>query len=135
MNGLLEIIAIVIPIVALLFIVFVGAMVFSPKMRTAFTKREIKAAKSMFEDLQGELTEMGTAVGSMSANIQKGILDKNEETMKENARRTASIEKESIEIKARALKDGLTKNSKYCKHCGTAIDEDSKFCKECGKEQ
>ena len=135
MSGLLEIMAIAIPIVALLFIVFVGAMVFSPKMRAVFTKREIRAAKSMFEDLQGELTEMGTAVGSMSANIQKVILDKNEKIMRENERRTASIAGEGIEIKARALKNGLTKNCKYCKHCGVSIDEDSRFCKECGKEQ
>ena len=34
-----------------------------------------------------------------------------------------------------AIKDGLSDNKMYCKHCGDLIDSDSEFCKHCGKRQ
>lgn len=131
----MEILVFVIFTLAFVGIIGITIMMFSPNLRTKLLKREFRATKSMLEDLQGELTEMGTTVGTVSANIQKGILDQNEDALREGERKRASIEKEGIEIKTRAIKDGLTKNIMYCKHCGAAIDEDSKFCKACGKKQ
>jgi len=43
--------------------------------------------------------------------------------------------KDGIKTTARAIKEGFSKDSAYCKHCGSGIDSDSKFCKKCGKEQ
>ena len=50
------------------------------------------------------------------------IQSENKDTMKNMASTT------------KAIKDGI-KDTKFCKHCGTKIDNDSKFCKNCGKEQ
>ena len=71
--------------------------------------------------------------------MEKNILSENEEELKDIYTRSANIEKEAIEIKAKAVKDGFAKksaeDSKYCKYCGALIDDDSLFCKQCGKEQ
>ena len=65
----------------------------------------------------------------------KDIISSNEDDLKEISTKSANISKDGIEIKARAIKDGLTKEKKFCKYCGDSIDSDSKFCKNCGKEQ
>ena len=72
--------------------------------------------------------------------MQKDILDENEEDLKEISAKSANIEKEAIEIKARAVRDGFINNeekedNKYCKYCDALIDDDSLFCKKCGKKQ
>ena len=74
-------------------------------------------------------------MGNIGVNIRKNILDENEDTLRDLTIREANIDKEGIKIKTRAIKDGLSKDNMYCKHCGETIDEDSKFCKKCGKEQ
>lgn len=65
----------------------------------------------------------------------KDIISSNEDDLKEISTKSANISKDGIEIKARAIRDGLTKEKNFCKHCGDSIDSDSKFCKNCGKEQ
>ena len=66
---------------------------------------------------------------------EKDILDNNEEDLKEIVRRSADIESEGLKIKAKAIKEGLSSNSDFCKYCGESIDNNSKYCKKCGKEQ
>lgn len=75
------------------------------------------------------------SMGKTAINVQKKILDENEETLKEIANKKASINKEAIKTVARSVKDGMSEEEMYCKHCGASIDSDSKFCKKCGKEQ
>lgn len=55
--------------------------------------------------------------------------------MKDNVIRKANINKEGIEITAKAIKEGLINNKVYCKYCGKLIDSDSKYCKVCGRAQ
>ena len=55
--------------------------------------------------------------------------------MKNNVTIKANINKEGIEITAKAIKEGLINNKVYCKYCGKLIDSDSKYCIVCGREQ
>ena len=78
--------------------------------------------------------------GENGKNLEKAILDKNEDTLRDNTIRKANINKEGIEITTKAIKDGLSsesnnKNTKYCIECGKKIPTDAKFCLYCGKEQ
>ena len=95
-------------IVGVIFILTI-LMVVSPKIRAKFMSKQIKATKYMIDEVEDDLTDIAT--------------------------KRANINKEGVEITAKAIKDGLNKSTKYCKHCGEKIDEDSKFCKKCGKEQ
>ena len=101
----MEILFTIVPILVAVVFILTFAMILSPKLRGIM----MKATKYM--------------------------LDENEENLKDMATKSANISKEGIEITTRAIKDGLTKESKYCKYCGEAIDEDSKYCKKCGERQ
>lgn len=94
-------------IVGLIFVLTI-LMVVSPKIRAKVMSKQVKAAKYMIDEVEDDLTDIAT--------------------------KRANINKEGVEITARAIKDGLT-DKLYCKYCGEKIDKDSKFCKICGKEQ
>lgn len=126
---------VIVPILVLGIFVFTIIMMLSPKMRGKMMSRQIRATKYMMEDAKENLKEMGTIVGDINAQTKKNIIEKNEDILKDVEKRSANIEKEGIEVKMRAIRDGLSRNTIYCKHCGTLIDEDSRFCKHCGKEQ
>lgn len=97
-------------IVAAVFIIFVFAMIFSPKLKSKFMGKQIKANKYMIDD--------------------------NAEVMRETSTKMAQINSDGIEITAQAIKKGLTNEEKvFCKYCGQKIDIDSVFCNKCGKEQ
>ena len=100
---------IIVPILAAAIIIFTFVLILSPKARGKWMANQVKATKYM--------------------------LDNTEEDLKDISTRSANISKDGIEITTRAIKDGFTKERKYCKHCGEAIDEDSIFCKKCGREQ
>ena len=72
---------------------------------------------------------------SQSIKNVKNMLDENEDLLREMSTKSADISSKGIEIKARAIKKGLSGEAMFCKHCGEQIDSDSKFCKQCGKEQ
>ncbi len=126
---------VIVPIFILVIFIFTIMMMISPKLRGKLMSRQVKATRYMMEEAKDDLKEMGTMAGDIQAQTKKNILDQNEEVLKEIEKRSANIKKEGIEIKMKAIKDGLSKNTVYCKYCGVLIDEDSKFCKKCGKEQ
>ena len=126
---------IVVPILVLCGFVFTFSMMFSPKLRGKFMARQMKSMKYMMDESHDDLTNMATMAGNMGVQIRKNIMDENEDVLRDLSKREAEIAKDKIEITARAIKDGLSVNQIYCKHCGKMIDEDSKFCKSCGKEQ
>lgn len=66
---------------------------------------------------------------------QKHILNENKEDLKDIADTSADVSKDAVKTVAGAVKDGLTEEKMFCKHCGKEIDKDSKFCQYCGKEQ
>lgn len=130
-----EIMFTIVPIMVICTFIFTFAMMLSPKLRGKVMSRQLKATKYMMDESKNDLTDIATIAGNVSINSRKNILDGNEDTLRDMSTRTANINKEGIEITTRAIKDGLSSNSIYCKHCGKSIDEDSKFCKFCGKEQ
>lgn|SRR5574344_1062123 len=124
-----------VPILVVVIFAFSFLMIISPKIRGKFMSRQLKANRYMMENSKKDLEQMGAMAGNLAVNMKKNMLDQNEDILKDMATREANIEKDAIEIKAKAVKEGLKKDSIYCKHCGQLIDSDSKFCKSCGKEQ
>lgn len=131
----MDILFYIVPIFIGLVFVFMIALMVSPKLRGKLMSKQIKAAKHMMDYSKEDLKDLLSTSADIGINAEKEILDNNEETMRDNVTRKANINKKGIEITANAIKEGLTGNKFYCKHCGKLIDEDSRFCKSCGKEQ
>lgn len=131
----MEILFYIVPILIGITFVLMIALMVSPKLRGKLMSRQIKATKHMMDYSKEDLKDILSTSADIGINVEKEILDNNEETMRENATRKANINKKGIEITANAIKEGLNESKIYCKHCGKLIDEDSKFCKSCGKEQ
>ena len=132
---ILEILFFIIPILIVLTFIFTIALMVSPKLRGKWMSKQIEATKHMMEYSKDDLKDILSTSKSVEVNAEKEILDNNEEIMKDNVTRKANINKEGIEITAKAIKEGLTNNKVYCKYCGKLIDSDSKYCKVCGREQ
>lgn len=132
---ILEILFFIIPILVVLTFIFTIALMVSPKLRGKWMSKQIEATKHMMEYSKDDLKDILSTSKSVEVNAEKEILDNNEEIMKDNVTRKANINKEGIEITAKAIKEGLTNNKIYCKYCGKLIDSDSKYCKVCGREQ
>lgn len=132
---ILEILFFIIPILVVLTFIFTIALMVSPKLRGKWMSKQIEATKHMMEYSKDDLKDILSTSKSVEVNAEKEILDNNEEIMKDNVTRKANINKEGIEITAKAIKEGLTNNKVYCKYCGKLIDSDSKYCKVCGRSQ
>ena len=131
--GSFNIIFTVVMIFSLLIFGVVFAMILSSKLRSKMMKHQIKATKYMMEDSKEELSDIAAVSSNIAIKSRKKVLDENEELLTEMATRNASINKEGVEITARAIKKGLSKQVVHCKYCGKEIDDDSVFCKFCGK--
>lgn len=132
---ILEILFYLIAILVVLIFVFTIALMISPKLRGKWMSNQIEATKHMMEYSKEDLKNILSTSKSIEVNAEKEMLDNNEEIMKDNITKKANINKEGIEITAKAIKKGLSNNKVYCKYCGKLIDSDSKYCKVCGREQ
>ena len=104
-----KVIPIVLPIGVIIIFAAAFLNIFSPKFRGKMMSKQIKAAKHMMEE---------------SADDLKDITDSMAYATNGAFRKTA-----------RAVKEGFTGTSIYCKNCGASIDSNSRFCNKCGKEQ
>ena len=132
---ILEVLFYLIPILVVLTFIFTIALMISPKLRGKWMSKQIEATKHMMEYSKDDLKNILSTSKSIEVNAEKEMLDNNEEIMKDNITKKANINKEGIEITAKAIKEGLSNNKVYCKYCGKLIDSDSKYCKVCGREQ
>ena len=123
---ILDILFFIILILVVLTFIFTIALMVSPKLRGKWMSKQIEATKHMMEYSKDDLKDILSTTKSVEVN---------EEIMKNNVTRKANINKEGIEITAKAIKEGLINNKVYCKYCGKLIDSDSKYCKVCGREQ
>ena len=89
--------------------IFVILSIVSPKFRGKIMSNQVKAVKHM--------------------------TDYSKEDLKTIADTEVEISASALKKKAKAIKEGLTEEKMYCKHCGSLIDNDSTFCKKCGKKQ
>ena len=81
-------------------------------------------------------------VGSFVPNMQRieiktkrYILHENKEDLADISNQTAEVISPAVTGVAKAVKEGLKEDQKFCKECGAQIDSDSKFCPNCGKSQ
>ena len=130
-----DILFFIVPVFIGCIFIFVFVMTLSPKLRGKMMSKQIKATKYMLDESKNDLTDMIETGGDIFVNASKNILDEHEDNLTEIVTKGANITKEGIETTVRAIKDGITKDKCFCKHCKTSIDSDSKFCKKCGKEQ
>lgn len=137
----MDILFYIVPIFIGLVAIFIFATILSPKLRGKILSSKIRATKHMLDYSKEDLQDLMTTTASMGIDAEKAILDKKEDTMRNNATKKANINKDSIEITTKAIKDGLTnsnvsnQNTKYCKECGKKIPSDAKFCAYCGEKQ
>ena len=89
----------------------------------------------MIDETKDDIENIATTIGNVGINSKKKIYDENYDNLRDMATKKANIHKEEVEITTKAIKDGLSDNKMYCKHCGDLIDSDSEFCKHCGKRQ
>lgn len=138
MNNVFEfqkIMFIIVPIISILIFILTIVLIFSSKFRGKLMSKQIKAVKNMTDYSKDDIENIMTNLGNISVNAQNNIVTENEETLKNIADKQANINKDSITTISKAIKDGFSKETIFCKHCGSVIDEDSTFCKYCGKEQ
>lgn len=138
MNNVFEfqkIMFIIVPIISILIFILTVVLMFSSKFRGKLMSKQIKAVKNMTDYSKDDIENIMTNLGNISVNAQNNIVTENEETLKNIADKQANINKDSITTISKAIKDGFSKETIFCKHCGSVIDEDSTFCKYCGKEQ
>ena len=135
-NGfnIFSIVSVIVPILVLGIFAFTIIMIFSPKLRGKMLSHQIKSLKYMADYSKDDIQNIATTMGDISINSTKNILDNNEDNLKHITEKTSDLGSIFVEKTARAIKDGITNNNVYCKHCGKSIDSDSKFCKNCGKE-
>lgn len=137
----MDILFYIVPIFIGLVAIFIFATILSPKLRGKILSSQIRSTKHMLDYSKEDLQDLMTTTASMGIDAEKAILDKKEDTMRNNATRKANINKDSIEITTKAIKDGLTnsnvsnQNTKYCKECEKKIPSDAKFCAYCGEKQ
>ncbi len=109
--------------------------IFSSKLRGKLLNKQVKAIKYMTDYSKDDIQAINENMSSIAINSKKNILNKYGEDLKDISTKEAKIKEEGIKIKTKSIKEGLTSNKKYCKHCGVLIDEDSQYCSKCGKKQ
>lgn len=93
-------------------------MVLSPKLCSKMLGYQIKSTKYVVEDNKEHINDLIATTSGIGINAKKRIMDDYEDTIRNINTREANIKKDSIEITARAIRDGLVGEKMYCKYCG-----------------
>lgn len=88
----------------------------------------------IFVGLSGLVAGFRPEITKMITKSNRYIQQENKEDLSDIASTSAEIAKDAVTTTTRAIKEGLSGENVYCKHCGASIDADSKFCNKCGKE-
>jgi len=130
----MKIFFVIIPIVVIVFMVFAFVGFLSPKFRAKMLSRQMKSLKHMVDYSKDDMMEVSKKMSEIGIKTKNAVLNNNEDLLKENATKQAEINKDAVNITAKAIKDGLNNKKNFCKYCGESIDNDSVYCKKCGKK-
>ena len=89
----------------------------------------------LFIGISGLVFGFRSEISKMAAKSARYIQEETREDLTAMASTGAEIVEDAVTRTASAVREGLSGDTVYCKHCGAVIDADSKFCKSCGKEQ
>ena len=104
-----KVVFVIVTIIIVLGIVITFGMLFSPKLRSKFMGAQIKSMKYMIDDNKENLTDITSAMGNISVESRKRILEQNEDTLRELATKQAEINSAGLEEMAKAVKNGFRK--------------------------
>lgn len=93
------------------------------------------ATFGIFVGIFGLVIGFRPEISKMAAKSARYIQEETREDLTAMASTSAEIVEDAVTRTASAVREGLSGDTVYCKHCGAVIDADSKFCKSCGKEQ
>lgn len=85
---------------------------------------------------------IGCLVGGFSPEMSrlatkstKYIQQQNKDDLTDISNTNAEIASGAVVKTAKAVKEGLKEENKFCTHCGESIPNDAKFCSKCGEKQ
>ncbi len=114
---------------------FLIAMIFSPKLRGKMMSKQVKATRYMVQESKDDMATIGKDMTDVGAEVADHVVDEHADTIKNVADTLSTATQGAVKTTVSAVREGLQKDTAYCKHCGAVIDRDSKFCKECGGQQ
>ena len=125
---------IVMGIVAIAVFAYTFMMMFGTKTRSKMLARQMKSLRGMTDISKEDMESMMENLSEVSIKSRKKILEENEDDLKDIADANARINKDAVRETSKAIKEGFTSSTTYCKYCGSSIDSDSVYCNKCGKK-
>ena len=71
----------------------------------------------------------------LATKSAKYIQQQNKDDLTDISNTNAGIASGAVVKTAKAVKEGLKEENKFCTHCGESIPNDAKFCSKCGEKQ
>ena len=71
----------------------------------------------------------------LATKSAKYIQQQNKDDLTDISNTNAEIASGAVVKTAKAVKEGLKEENKFCTHCGERIPNDAKFCSKCGEKQ
>lgn len=71
----------------------------------------------------------------LATKSAKYIQQQNKDDLTDISNTNAEIASGAVVKTAKAIKEGLKEENKFCTHCGESIPNDAKFCSKCGEKQ
>ena len=118
----------------ILIFAFAMMMIFGTKTKSKLLSRQIKSMRGATDLSREDIENILTNLSGATIKSKNKIFSENEDELKNIADAEARINKDAIKEAAKAIKEGFTNNTTYCKYCGSSIDFDSVYCKVCGKK-
>ena len=77
----------------------------------------------------------GPEMSRLATKSAKYIQQQNKDDLIDISNTNADIASGAVVKTAKAVKEGLKEENKFCIYCGESIPNDAKFCSKCGEKQ